>query len=75
MGESERGERAPRIRIAFYCANGHETRPSFAEDAPIPETWDCPRCGYPAGTDQAEHPAAAAQRAVQDPPGLRPRAA
>ncbi|HEX4430119.1 MAG TPA: RNA polymerase-binding protein RbpA [Frankiaceae bacterium] len=56
MGESERGERAPRIRIAFYCANGHETRPSFAEDAPVPETWDCPRCGYPAGTDSQNTP-------------------
>jgi len=56
MGESERGERAPRIRIAFYCANGHETRPSFAIDAPVPDTWDCPRCGYPAGPDQENTP-------------------
>ena len=54
MGEAERGESAPRQRISFWCANDHETKPSFASDAAIPETWDCPRCGYPAGRDQTE---------------------
>lgn len=58
MGESERGESAPRRRIAFFCANGHETRPSFAVDAPIPDTWDCPRCGWPAGQDREAAPQA-----------------
>jgi hypothetical protein len=58
MGEAERGESAPRRRIAFYCANGHVTRPSFAAEAAEPESWDCPRCGLPAGKD-AQHPPAA----------------
>ncbi len=58
MGESERrGESAPRVRVTFYCGNGHATRPSFASDAEVPTTWDCPRCGLPAGTDQANTPA------------------
>ena len=57
MGEAERGEAAPRILIPFWCANGHETRPSFAEDAAVPETWDCPRCGLPAGLDRDAPPA------------------
>ena len=57
MGEAERGDSAPRRRIAFWCAKGHETRPSFAEDAAIPETWDCPRCGWPAGRDRDNPPA------------------
>jgi hypothetical protein len=57
MGEAERGEAAPRRRIPFYCANQHETRPSFADDAAIPETWDCPRCGFPAGQDKDNPPA------------------
>lgn len=57
MGEAERGETAPRKRISFYCANRHETRPSFAEDASIPDQWDCPRCGFPAGRDKANAPA------------------
>jgi hypothetical protein len=57
MGESERGDTAPRIRVSFWCGNGHETRPSFASDAEVPASWDCPRCGYPAGTDQSNTPA------------------
>ena len=33
MGEAERGETAPRVFVTFYCANGHQTRPSFAREA------------------------------------------
>jgi hypothetical protein len=55
MGENERGESAPRQFIAFYCGNGHVTQPAFAVDAEVPETWDCPRCGNPAG-QRAEAP-------------------
>ncbi|HZC39423.1 MAG TPA: RNA polymerase-binding protein RbpA, partial [Streptosporangiaceae bacterium] len=33
MGEAERGEAAPRVRVSFWCANQHETLPSFACDA------------------------------------------
>lgn len=59
MGEAERGETAPRVFVTFYCANGHQTRPSFAreEGVLVPEEWDCPRCGFPAGTDQDNPPA------------------
>ena len=57
MGEAERGDAAPRRRVAFFCAKGHETRPSFAEDAAIPDVWDCPRCGWPAGRDRHDPPA------------------
>jgi hypothetical protein len=57
MGEAERGEAAPRVRVSFWCANMHETRPSFASDAAVPETWDCPRCGLPAGQDESAPPA------------------
>jgi hypothetical protein len=56
MGEAERGESAPRVRVSFWCSNNHETRPSFASDAAVPETWDCPRCGFPAGRDQTNPP-------------------
>jgi hypothetical protein len=58
MGERERGESAPRQVVRFFCANGHETTPAFAIEAAVPETWDCPRCGYPAGRESAEPPAA-----------------
>ncbi|WP_147065589.1 RNA polymerase-binding protein RbpA [Knoellia locipacati] len=59
MGEAERGEAAPRVHVSFWCSNGHETRPSFAREADleIPETWDCPRCGFPAGQDKDNPPA------------------
>ena len=59
MGEAERGEAAPRVWISYWCANGHETRPSFAEEAvnEAPTTWDCPRCGFPAGQDKDNPPA------------------
>src|ERR1017187_4528563 len=56
MGEAERGEAAPRIRISFWCSNRHETRPSFACDAAVPETWDGPRCGFPAGREKDSPP-------------------
>ena len=58
MGEAERGEAAPRNRILFWCANLHETRVSFASEADVPELWDCPRCGRPAGQDQTSPPPA-----------------
>lgn len=54
MGEAERGEAAPRIWISYFCAQNHETKPSFAADAPIPDTWDCPRCGWPASPEGTE---------------------
>jgi hypothetical protein len=57
MGEAERGDTAPRRRVSFWCANAHESRPSFAADAEIPGLWDCPRCGLPAGRDKANPPA------------------
>lgn len=60
MGESERGEAAPRTVISYWCGNGHETRPSFAEgeEIEVPDEWDCPRCGLPAGRDPENPPQA-----------------
>ena len=60
MGEAERGDSAPRVVVSYWCSNKHETRPSFAQEADmvVPETWDCPRCGLPAGQDRANPPAA-----------------
>jgi hypothetical protein len=60
MGEDERGESAPRVVVSYWCINLHETRPWFVEDpgTAIPEIWDCPRCGLPAGRDRHNPPAA-----------------
>jgi rubredoxin len=56
MGETERGEAAPRRRVSFWCANGHESRPLFAADAQIPDEWECPRCGFPTNRDKDNPP-------------------
>jgi RNA polymerase-binding protein len=58
MGEAERGEAIARFRVSYWCANGHETRPSFAQEegVEIPKEWDCPRCGYPAGLNKDKPP-------------------
>lgn len=60
MGESERGEAAPRLFVSYWCGNGHEIRPSFASEGEveIPEQWDCPSCGLPAGQDKDNPPQA-----------------
>ncbi|MGC5617066.1 RNA polymerase-binding protein RbpA [Georgenia sp. Z1491] len=60
MGEMERGELAPRVKVSYWCAQGHESSPSFAVDGEVvpPETWDCPRCGMPAGQDRDAPPEA-----------------
>lgn len=59
MGEAERGDTAPRVHVSFWCANGHESRASFAQEpgVAVPDEWDCPRCGFPAGHDRANPPA------------------
>lgn len=56
MGEADRGDSAERQRVAYFCANGHETAPTFAVDVQIPDAWDCPRCGLPANRDSDNPP-------------------
>jgi len=56
MGEAERGDAAPRQTVTYFCAHGHRTTPSFALDALVPDTWDCPRCGLPASRDSDNPP-------------------
>ena len=58
MGEAERGESAPRQRVVYFCSHAHESVITFAVEAQIPDSWDCPRCGLPAGQDQAAPPPA-----------------
>ncbi len=60
MGEAERGDQIERATFSYWCANGHEVRPSFAveETVEIPVQWDCPKCGLPAGRDRNNPPSA-----------------
>lgn len=56
MGESERGDNAPRKAVTFFCERNHETLLHFALDAETPQQWDCVRCGLPAGVDVNDRP-------------------
>lgn len=59
MGEQDRGFKAERIIISYYCSAGHEYSPQYAatvDPAEIPELIDCPNCGLPAGQDKANPP-------------------
>jgi hypothetical protein len=56
MGEAERGEAAPRQRVVYFCAREHESVITFAVEAQVPDSWDCPRCGLPASLDSANPP-------------------
>jgi hypothetical protein len=58
MGEAERGEAAPRQTIVYFCAKAHQSVITFAVDAQIPDSWDCPRCGLPASLDSENPPPA-----------------
>ena len=56
MGEAERGEAAPRQAVTYFCANEHRTVISFSVEATAPDSWDCPKCGLPAGLDSENTP-------------------
>ena len=50
MGEAERGEAIERFVVSYWCANGHEVRPSFAQEegVEIPDTRSV-RCNLATG--------------------------
>jgi hypothetical protein len=59
MGEADRGYKAERMTLTYYCVNGHEKERSFAasiEPEEIPELQDCPSCGLPSGLDKNNPP-------------------
>ena len=58
MGEAERGEAAARQRVVYFCSHEHESVITFAIEAQIPDSWDCPRCGLPASLDSENPPPA-----------------
>lgn len=58
MGEAERGEAAPRQTVSYFCSRGHSSVVTFAVEAAAPDSWDCPKCGLPAGRDQENAPPA-----------------
>ena len=55
-GDVERGAWADRTRVDYFCSQGHQCALSFAAQAEIPEHWECPHCGLPAGRDPHNAP-------------------
>ncbi|MGL5810067.1 MAG: RNA polymerase-binding protein RbpA [Nocardioides sp.] len=44
--EDERGiEFAARQQVGYRCSTGHDFEITMAQEAEIPATWECPRCG------------------------------
>ena len=58
MGEAERGESAPRQAVTYFCSHAHSSVVTFSVEASVPDSWDCPKCGLPAGRDQENAPPA-----------------
>jgi hypothetical protein len=58
MGEAERGDAAPRQAVSYFCSRGHSAVIAFAVEAVVPDSWDCPKCGLPAGRDSENAPPA-----------------
>ena len=60
MGEAERGDAAPRglhlVLVLQRARDPAQLRPGARSG--VPEQWDCPRCGLPAGRDKENPPAA-----------------
>jgi hypothetical protein len=59
MGEQDRGFKAERFTVNYYCSAGHSYSPQYAlavDLGDIPEIIDCPNCGLPAGQDKANPP-------------------
>lgn len=56
MGEAERGDAAPRQQVTYFCTRDHHTVLQFAVGVEPPVSWDCPRCGLPAGVDAENRP-------------------
>jgi hypothetical protein len=59
MGEQDRGFKAERFTVNYYCSAGHSYSPQYAlavDLSDIPEIIDCPNCGLPAGQDKANPP-------------------
>lgn len=55
--EDESGiEFAPRQRVEYDCANGHQFDIPMAAEADVPFTWECPRCGAQSRQRDGEAP-------------------
>ena len=61
--EDESGiEFAPRQRVVYDCANGHDFEIPMAAEAEVPFTWECPRCGAESRQRDGDQPEARVEK-------------
>lgn len=61
--EDENGvEFAPRQNVAYDCPRGHQFEIPMSQDAEVPYTWECPRCGAESRQHDATAPDADADK-------------
>jgi hypothetical protein len=61
--EDERGiEFAARQQVGYRCPQGHEFEITMSDEAEVPATWECPRCGAEALNVAGREPEAKAEK-------------
>ena len=64
--EDERGiEFAARQNIAYKCKHGHEFEIPMSVEAEVPATWECPRCGAEAISQDGHAPEEKVEKPVR----------
>jgi hypothetical protein len=61
--EDERGiEFAARQQVGYKCPQGHEFEITMSDEAEVPATWECPRCGAEALNIAGREPESKAEK-------------
>ncbi len=64
--EDERGiEFAARQQVGYRCTRGHVFEITMSDEAEIPATWECPRCGAEALSTDGIKPEEKAEKPVR----------
>lgn len=64
--EDERGiEFAARQQVGYRCTRGHVFEITMSDEADIPATWECPRCGAEALSTDGIKPEEKAEKPVR----------
>ena len=64
--EDERGiEFAARQQVGYACPQGHDFEITMSDEAVVPATWECPRCGAEALSVDGVQPQAKVEKPVR----------
>lgn len=65
LEDSTRVELAGRQDIGFDCPNEHHFTLTFADEAELPTTWECPKCGQVSRRSDGVEPEVKAAKPVR----------